>query len=176
MSCPIFRPIHKFQRTVEELYDVLTDGVNPSLAGFNFSLDVLPDFSDFTNLFDMYRIAKVEIEWLPEYTELTDAALVSNAVNVRFNSAIDLSNSTAPSTVNEILQFQQLKSTSITQKHSRSWQPTFLMNDLIPCKCWIPTAAHSVPHLGIKVALTPTGVAMAFRSRVKLYIECANVN
>lgn len=177
MTCPVFRPIHKFSRTVEELYDVSTDGVNPTLAGFNFSLDVLPDYTDFTNLFDMFRITKVEIEWLPEYTELTDAALISNAVNIRFNSAIDLTNSTAPSTVNEILQFEQLKSTSITKPHSRSWQPTFLMSGLVPCKCWLPCAgASSQAHLGIKVAIPPSGVAMVFRSKVKLHIECANVN
>lgn len=176
MTCPVYRPIHKFTRTVEELYDVSTDGVNPTLSGFNFSLDILPDYTDFTRLFDLYRIAKVEIEWTPEYTELTDAALVSNAVNVRFNSAIDLSNSTAPSTVSDVLQYEQLKSTSITREHKRSWQPTFLMGDLVPCRCWLPSATPSQPHLGIKVAITPTGVAMVFRSRVKLYVECANVN
>lgn len=176
MTCPVYRPVHKFSRTIEEVYDVTTDGVNPSLSGFFFSLDQVPDYTDFTNLFDLYRIAKIEVEWLPEYTELTDAALISNAVNVRFNSTIDLSNSTAPSTVNEILQFEQLKSTSITRNHKRSWMPTFLMGGLTPCRCWLPTTAANEPHLGIKVALTPTGVAMVFRSRVKLFIECANVS
>jgi hypothetical protein len=176
MTCPVYRPIYKFNRTIEELYDITTDGVNPALGGFFFSLDILPDYTDFTNLFDLYRIAKIEIEWLPEYTELTDAALISNAVNVRLNTVIDLSNSTAPATVGEILQFQQLKSTSITKPHARSWMPTFLMGGLTPCRCWLPSASPSQAHLGIKYALTPTGVAMVFRSRVKLYIECANVS
>jgi hypothetical protein len=176
MKCPIYRPIYKFQRVIErDGYDIVADGINPSLSGLLFTLDSLPDYTDFTRLFDMYRITKVEIEWKPEYTELTDAALVSNAVNVRFNSTVDISDSAAPGSVDEILQYQQLKSTGITQTHTRTFTPSFLMGGLVPCTCWLPTSAPSERHYGIKVGIPPTGVAMQFRSRVKLWVECANV-
>jgi len=176
MKTPIFRPVYKFNRVVEGLYDVICDGINPSLYGFIFSLNLLPGFTDFTNLFDMYRISKIDIDWLPEYTELTDAALVSNAINVRFNSTIDISDGSAPTTVDQILQYQQVKSTGITKPHNRSWKPCFLMSGLVPCECWLPTSNPSERHYAVKVAIPPTGVAMTFRSRVRLYVECANVN
>ena len=124
----------------------------------------------------MCRITKVEIDWVPEYTELTDAALVSNAVNVRFNSTVDLTDASAPASVDEVLQYQQLLSSGITKPHKRVWQPTFLMSGFIPCSCWLPTSAPSERHYGLKVAIPPTGVAMTFRSRCRLFVECSNVN
>jgi hypothetical protein len=176
MNSPVYRPVHKFKRTLERLYDVVTDGINPTLNGYIFKLNDLPGFTDFTNLFDMYIIKKIEIDWVPEYTELTDAALVSNAVNVRFNSAVDIADNTAPATVDELLQYESLKATSITKNHSRSWKPTFLMGGVVPCSCWLPTSDSGERHYGLKIAIPPTGVAMTFRSRVRFEVECANVN
>lgn len=176
MKCPVYRPVYKFTRQVENLFDIVADGINPSLVANFFSLSQLPDSTDFTNLFDMYRITKIEIEWLPEYTELTDAALVSNAVNVRFNSTIDLTDSLAPAAVSDILQFQQLLTSGITKPHKRVFTPCFLMGGLVPCQCWLPTSSPAERHYGVKVGVDATGVAMRFRSRVKMYVECANVN
>lgn len=176
MRCPVYRPVYKFSRTINERYDFSTDGINPTLVAFVFTLDQLPDYTDFTRLFDMYKIQKIEIQWNPEYTELTDAALVSNAVNVYVNSVVDLTDASAPSSVDELLQSQQLQQTSVTKVHSRKWQPTFLMGGLVPCSCWLPTSSPSERHYCVKVAVPPTGVAMTFRSRAKFSLEFANVN
>lgn len=176
MKCPVYKPIYQFSRVIEEAYDIITDGVNPSLGALTFRLISLPSYTNFTNLFDLYRITKVQIDWVPEYTELTDAALVSNAVNVRFNTAVDISDATIPANVDSILQYQQLSSTGITKPHSRTFAPAMLMGGLVPCSCWLPTSASSEAHYGLKYAIPATGVAMIFRSRVKLWVECANVN
>lgn len=176
MICPVYKPVHEFFRTVDERFDFSTDGINPLLASFIFTLDQLPDYTDFTRLFDLYKIKRIELEWQPEYTELTDAALVSNAVNVYFNSVIDLTDGSAPSSVDELLQSQQLKQSGITKVHKRSWEPVIQMSDLVPCKCWLPTSQPSIRHYAIKVAIPPTGVAMTFRSRARFYVSCANIN
>lgn len=176
MICPVYKPVHEFFRTVDERFDFSTDGINPLLASFIFTLDQLPDYTDFTRLFDLYKIKRIELEWQPEYTELTDAALVSNAVNVYFNSVIDLTDGSAPSSVDELLQSQQLKQSGITKVHKRSWEPVIQMSDIVPCKCWLPTSQPSIRHYAIKVAIPPTGVAMTFRSRARFYVSCANIN
>ena len=176
MKCPVYRPVYKFSRVIEERYDIITNGISAALGAFIFTLDALPSYTDFTNLFDMYKITKIEIDWVPEYTELTDAALVSNAVNVRFNTAIDLADANSPVTVDELLEYSTLKSTGITKPHARSWRPTFLMGGSVPCECWLPTSSPSERHYALKYAIPPTGIAMTFRSRVRLHVECANVN
>lgn len=175
MKCPLYAPIYSFHRVIESGYDITTDGINPSLVAMRFTLDILPNYLDFVRLFDLYKISKVEIEWLPEYTEFTDASVLSNAVNVRFNSAINLTDNSTPATVNEILEYQQVLSTGVTKSHKRSFKPATLMSGLIPCDCWIPTWQPSQPYYGLKIGIPATGVAMTFRARVKLHVECANV-
>jgi len=176
MKCPVYKPIYRFSRVIEGAYDIVTDGVNPSLGALTFRLVSVTNYTNFTNLFDLYRIAKVQIDWVPEYTELTDAALVSNGVNVRFNTAIDVTDASIPSSVDAVLQYQQLSSTGITKPHSRSFAPAMLMGGVVPCSCWLPTTASNEAHYGLKYAIAETGTPMTFRSRVKLWIECANVN
>lgn len=177
LRCPIYKPVYKFNRVIESSdYNISCDGINSSLGAIIFSLDALPSYTDFTNLFDMYRIGRISIQYNPEYTELTDAALVSNAVNVFFNSVIDLNDPSTPTTVDEILQYQQLSSTRITKQHKRSWCPTILMGGLTPCSCFLPTVNPSEQHLCFKYAIPPTGVAMVFRARIKYELEFANVH
>ena len=53
---PIQTSPTKFTRVVEGMYDIMADGINPSLGVFNFSLNDLPGYTDFTALFDQYEI------------------------------------------------------------------------------------------------------------------------
>ena len=173
----MFRKIHKVRRVVEGTFDISTDGINPTLAGYAFQLNNLPGYSDFTNLFDMYRIDKIHVRFTPEYTELTDAALVSNAVNEYFNSAVDLTDFSSPASVNDVLQYQSLKSTGITKEHTRSWIPTYLTAEgVVPLRSYVPTSNPGMRHVGLKIGISPTGVAMTFRARVTMEVSLANVN
>lgn len=174
ITFPVYQPIYKFKRVTQDVsFDISCDGINPSLGSIQLSLQQCPDYTDFTNLFDVYRIDKIHIKWNPEYTELTDASLLSNATNVYFNTAIDLSNLTAPLTVDEVLQYSTIRSTGITKEHGRSWKPTVLMNGM-PCYCWNTCSSPSLPHYGLKFAIPPTGIAMEFRSTVTFFISFAS--
>lgn len=166
------KPIVRFQRTVTGQYDLACDGINPTVGIYNFSLNDLPNSSDFTALFQTYCIAKVKLTFRPEYTELTDAALVSNAVNVNLNSAIDLSGVT-PTAVSDITQFQSCKSTGITKVHTRSFSPAVLMDSLTPCRCNVVTSAPSTNWWGFAYGIPPTGIAMNFVSTATFEIICA---
>lgn len=160
----------KFQRTVEGVFDITTNGIAANIGILQFSLVDLPGYTEFTALFDLYKIESIEIEWTPEYTELTDAALVSNAVNVYFNTAIDPAGNT-PSSVDDVLQYRSLHSTSITKNHKRSFVPAYLMDGIIPSSCYISCASPSSNLYGIVYGIPPTGIAMTFRSRVKYHLS-----
>lgn len=162
----------KFTRTVEGLFDITTNGIAANFGVFNFSLNDLPNSAEFTVLFDQYKIEQIEIEWTPEYTELTDAALVSNAVNVFLNSAIDPAGNT-PTSVDDVLQYRSLHSTSITKPHKRTFVPAVLMDGIIPASCYISCASPSTNLWGVVYGIPPTGVAMTFRSRVKYHLSMA---
>lgn len=173
MIQPLYSPVVNFARTIQGgAFDIVCDGINPSVGIFNFSLNDLPNSTEFSNLFQVYKIQKVVISWAPEYTELTDAALVSNAVNVQFNTAVDPSGNT-PSNVDSVLQFQNCKSTSITRPHKRSFTPYLFMDGTSPCQCFVSTNSPSTNFFGLAYGIPPTGIAMTFRSTTKYIITCA---
>lgn len=169
------KPMHRFSRVVQGRFDYTTTSIAPTLDSLVFTLDQLPDYQDFTNLYQMYRIVKVDIEWLPEYTELTDAALVSNAMNTYVNTALDQTNSTMPASIQTVTQYQNVKSTSVTKPHRRVIEVSNLMSG-IPCSCFLSTQNPSERHYGCKIGIDPTGIAMTFRSRATFYIEVCGAN
>ncbi len=162
----------KFTRTVEAAFDITTTGLVANYGVFNFSLNDLPNYTEFTALFDLYKIERIEIEWTPEYTELTDAAPVSNAVNVYFNTAIDPAGNT-PASVDDVLQYRTLHSTGITKSHKRDFVPAYLMDGIVPVSAYISCASPSTNLYGIVYGIPATGVAMVFRSRVKYHLSMA---
>jgi len=172
MKQPRYYPIVTYKRTATRLFDINCDGINPSLGEFLFTLDQLPAYQDFTNLYQSYRLVRAKVTWRPEYTELTDASLVSNAVNVTFNTAIDQTDPNPPATVDQVLEYQNCVSTGITKTHSRSLRPTILMpNGMVCSECFITTTQPSERHYGIKYAIPPTGVAMVFRSTLVMKLQ-----
>ena len=163
MLQPLYKPVVTFKRTVQANFDIICDGINPSVGIFNFSLNDVPNSTEFSNLFQVYKISRVSINWRPEYTELTDAALVSNAVNVNFNSAIDPSGNT-PANVDAVLQFENCKSTGITKEHKRSFVPYLFMDGTSPCQCFCSTNTTSTNFWGLAYGIPATGIAMTFRA------------
>lgn len=165
MQTPNIGPTIKVTRRLVEGFDITCDGINPSVGIFNFSLNDLPSSSEFTSLFQLYRLDEVNIKWRPEYTELTDAALVSNAVNVGFNSAVSVIGAT-PVTVADVLQNSNCSTTSITKEHDVRFRPALLMDGTSPCYCFVSTASPSSNWWGLQYAIPPTGVAMTFSATV----------
>ncbi len=162
----------KFTRVVEGLYDITTDGVNPTLGVFNFSLNDLPSYTEFTALFDQYKIERIEIEWFPEYTELTDASVLSSAKNVQLNTAIDTAGAT-PAAVDDVLQFRTLHTTGITKNHKRDFKPAYLIDSISPGSVYLNCSSPSSNWWGVAYGINPSGVAMVFRSRAKFYLSMA---
>lgn len=165
MQTPNIGPTIAVTRRLIEGFDIVCDGINPSVGIFNFSLSDLPSSSEFTSLFQLYRLDEINIKFRPEYTELTDAALVSNAVNVGFNSAVSVIGST-PSSVTDVLQNSNCSTTSITQEHNVRFRPALLMDGTSPCYCFVSTASPSSNWYGLQFGIPATGVAMTFRATV----------
>jgi len=170
MGTPLQAAPLKFERTVEGLFDISCDGINPSVGTWNFSLNDLPSYTEFTVLFDLYKIDKVEIEWFPEYTVLSDGGVTSPAVDVQFNSAIDPVGNTV-TTVADVLQYKTCKGTGISKNHKRSFAPSYLMDGIVPCACYISCASPSSNLWGLVYGIAPTGTAMLFKSRAKYFMS-----
>lgn len=172
ISAPIQATPLKFERTVEGAYDIVCDGINPSLGTFNFSLNDLPSYTEFTTLFDLYKIERIEIEWYPEYTVLSDGGVTSPAVNVQLNTAIDPVGN-MPAAVTDVLQYRTLHATGISKKHKRDFVPAYLFDGISPVSCYLSTTSPSSNFWGIVYGVSPTGTAMTLRSRAKFHLSLA---
>lgn len=170
ISQPGTYPLVCVTRLVEGLFNVITDGINPALYAFQFSLQDVPGNAEMTAMFQTFCIEQVEIWWRPEYTVLSDAAAVSNSVNVEFNSAIDVVNSSAPATVDAVLEYQTCAHTSIVSSHYRKLRPAISVDSVIPMCAMVASSQVSANWLGIKVGVPATGIAMTFRSTCKFKI------
>jgi len=112
---------------------------------------------------------KVEIEWYPEYTQLVDSGIASNAVNVQFNSAIDPVGFSVAS-VSDVLQYRTMVATGITKCHKRLLKPMYLIDGVLPINAFISTSSPSLNWYGVVYGIPATGVAMTFRSRAKYFL------
>ena len=174
VSQPAFYPRVAFSRMIDGAFDVICDGVNPYLGSINFSLEDLPDYADFTSLFQYYCIEKIEIWFRPEYTVLSDASALSNSKNVEFFTAIDLVDSSVP-TGGTVLQYQNCAHTSIVKTHYRKFKPAYRLDNVLPACGYVTTSNASLNWLGLKIEVPPTGIAMTFRTVTKFTISCAGV-
>ncbi len=156
-------------------YDIICDGINPSYTGLNFSLNDVPGYTELTALYQQYCIEQIEIWFRPEYTVLSDASALSNSVNVEFNSAIDVVDGTAPTSVNAVLEYQNCAHTSIVQTHYRKFKPAYLIDGIMSSCGFISTASPSSNWYGLKIAVPPTGIAMTFRATAKYKIKLASL-
>lgn len=72
-----------------------------------FKLNSLPNHTEFTNLFDQYRIIKVVVQCLPRVTQVFQNASAA-PVNV-FTCAVDQTDVTTPISESDVLQYDNHK-------------------------------------------------------------------
>ena len=130
---PTLYPRVAFSRMIDGVYNFSNDGINPTLVGYDFNLTVLPQYTEWTAMFQAYCIESVEIWIRPEYTVLSDSAPLSNAVNVELFTCIDLTNNTAPTSVEYVQAYQSCAHTGITQNHYRKFAPAYSATSLPVC-------------------------------------------
>lgn len=91
--------VYRCIRTVN--VGVITAPTIDAEQGRNFRLADLPNSSDFTNLFDQYRIVAVECIYV-----FSSHILAANSRYPRITFAVDYSDSTSPANEAEVLQYQ----------------------------------------------------------------------
>lgn len=150
-------------------------------ASFNFSLNDLPNYSEFTSLYDMYKLNAVKITFLPQMTENVSSGSINNPyANTRFMSAIDYNDGTPPSSANEIREYQSYKMTPILKRHTRYIRkPKLLDSNGFSISPWMSTAFPSPNYYGLKVAVEPMSststLTMSYTVECKYYVSFKNV-
>lgn len=173
--------VHHFKRMYKG--DPITTGGADIFIGLNFALSYLPNATDFTNLFDQYRINKVVVKYIPNRTEAS--AGTASELEGQFTSVLDFNDATPVASMNELYEYENFRLTRGTRIHTRVFTPASI--DAIQgapgiqtgnptWKQWISTQYPDVPHFGMKVGIeaNPLG-AIAYVPYVTLYFSCKSV-
>lgn len=155
------QPVHYFTRSQ------FASGVVTVVAGTDafiaspFQLSNLADVTDFTNLYDMYKILKVKYTLMPRGNSSDVGILAGAGASTRVCSVLDYDDSLAPVSFNQLCQYSNIKWTSATQNHSRTIVPKFLRevstglgttaNEI--ATGWINCTNNNVYHRGIKLGI-----------------------
>jgi hypothetical protein len=157
----------------------IASGAAPVTGAINFGLIQLNQAASFIAIFDQYRLAMVEVTFLPE---ITIAAPTQSAP--LFYTAVDLDDSTAV-TIAQIQDYSGVQETIALKVHKHTFVPhiavaaysgafTSFANEEAP---WIDVASSSVQHYGVKYgfAAEPSAASFGYYIRVRYHFQFRNV-
>lgn len=143
------------------LTTISEDTLSTTYGGTYFYLGQVPGSSEFTALFDQYRIRKIDLHFYPNqqsFTSSTGASAVTN-IPTRIVTAFDYDDSVAPSSLNELREYSTAQVNTMVERFSRSIKPavSIMAYEGVGATgyCpkwdqWISTNDPGVPHYGLK--------------------------
>jgi len=129
----------------------ITTGPTSISGAYSVTLASIPGYTEFTALFDQYRIIQVTIQFSP---------INVGAVALPIISVIDYDDANVPSTADELRQYQTLRTVTGTQYFERTFTPRIAMaaygNGVFNSfatqspSIWLDSASSSIPYYGLK--------------------------
>lgn len=158
--------VHTFKRSVYTASALSVTTANVYSA-FSFNLNAVPNSSEFTSLFDQYRVDYIKIKILPRGSSAE--AGTNNNVGKIF-SVIDYDDDTVPTSIDQLMQYPNVKTTRTTSDHTRSFRPQFassvygsaVLTGYGARRGWLDCESSTVPHYGMKIAIQGTAGAQVF--------------
>lgn len=179
------QPVQYFKRSTYSSGFQMNSTTNDIHGVYYFTLNSVPGVSDFTGLYDQYRIMAVKWSLIPRgnASDITPAGTAA-AQSVGVFSCLDYDDSTALTGITQYLQYQNHKMTRSHQVHSRYLKPKInaeILNNTtianaLNTRGWLDVQAADIPHYGIKYCLQQApNSAQQFDLKVDYYLAFKNV-
>lgn len=178
------QPVQYFQRSIYLQDGYATSTTQDNLNVYIASLSQVPNFSDFSALYDQYKILKIKFELMPSFSEVPANPTVGYQLG-QVISHLDYDSDTAHS-VQLALQYQNVKITQGNRVHKRIYRP--MVKPLIagitgsPAiltgvsrSMWLDCAQTITPHYGLQFAFPQTTVQVSYSARITYYMAFKNV-
>lgn len=173
--------VHHFKRTFQST-SINNLSAGASAGVYCPQLTNLPNATEFTTLFDEYRINKVVVKFIPNFTgsDMNPNATFNSMPNIY--SIIDYDDQSTPANLDELLQYPSMKLTRGNSIHTRVFTPKVSLDVngtggvAAKAKQWLDCAVSTVPHNGMKYWLDAAGVSTgSYRVFVTMYFSCRGV-
>lgn len=179
--------IHFFKRHVD-LGTINLSNVGIATQGFSFQLDEVPNYTEFTALYDQYKICAAAVKFIPTGTEAQiNPNTFAGNFNIRFATVIDYDSSGAFGSFNDAREFTTCKVKACTQYHTRYIKPRIKSanendsNTIVASgnrRMWLNTNIANIPHYGLRYVFEQIPVAnysMQYKVEAKYYMAFRNV-
>lgn len=167
----------------------ILSGSSTKYGSMTFSLDNLVDYTDFSALYDFYKINAVKVYFRRVAGIVRDNS-IANAADLstpRGYFAFDYDDNAPPVSLASIMQRQSCRIKTVNNSFSMYFKPTFLTQNYettvstgySPKRGWISIGDANVPHYGIKwvvTAASPLNVNMVgWLVDIKYYLSFKSV-
>lgn len=189
------RPVRRVRRIAANVYhykrkvfykdQIIVNSGTDNFSSYLFSLNLVPGNTDFTNLYDMYRINKIVFTIIPKISESTLASgqTTPNANLQQIHSVLDYDDSTAVTSIANLCEYQTHRMTRGNQVHTRVFVPKCELGDGVGAsfpksKQWIDCDNLSQAHRGVKIGIpapAAAGTQTAYDILVTYYMSFKNV-
>lgn len=168
--------IFMFKRFTNAFSPITVGSVADSMNQFNFSLADVPGYTEFTAMFQLYKINAVKFNIFPQLTENISLSTVNNAnAAARLFTIIDTTNGTY-STIDDMRQNSTCKFTSIIRQHRRYiYKPKILDTSSYNISPWMSTQTPTANYYGIVIGIEAMGgtviTTMGFNIEATYYLS-----
>lgn len=150
--------VHTFKRTAYLSGAITGSTLLDTFGRTGFSLANITNYTEFTALFDMYRINSVRVRFMPR---ANSAEAGTNQGLVKLFTVLDYDDVSLPTSISQLLQYENVKISNTSRDHVRTMRPkiaTAVYQNAVgsgyaPRSGWIDCDYPTVEHYGMKWAL-----------------------
>lgn len=175
--------IHSFTRTCE-IATLSGSNIADTFGGLTFSLGMLPNSTEFTNLFDQFRICAVKLEIVPRYTSSDMNPQATAPLLPNIHTVIDYNDISTPGNLDTLFQYQNYKRTRGNTIHKRYFKPAVLAAAYEGAVTtaytstwnrWLDTLDSGTLHYGLKYCIDQSFTGAWYKVYAKFFIQCKGV-
>lgn len=156
--------VHLIKRT-KQLDRIDSNTGADKLGAYSFRLQDLVNYTEFTSLFDQYRINAIKIKFIPQVQQIYSDPTVQKNSGI-FYHAVDYDEANVPASVDDLLQYENLRVENPLSVFTLYFKP-HVANALYAgaftaygnTQQWIDSNSPDVQHYGHKYCWTQTVAA-----------------
>lgn len=162
---PVWTIARSFDNT-----SISVSSTTPYSYGFGFTLSQLPGYTDFTSLFDQYRIVQIQAVFHPFQNICNSPSQFPGYLH----SVLDYDDSVAPTSPSNLEQYDTYRLQSMLETQTRIYNPSVSREIYLSLSTtgyemsgqgtnapWIDSASSTVPWYGLKLITSDTAYTSA---------------
>jgi len=175
LHVPPKNPVYRMVRMGQG--NVITSSTTSSVYGaIPFTLDSVAEYTDFTSVFDQYRVTGLEFWFFPS-TSVVENATPNAGM---FITAVDLDDAATPTTDSQVMAYSSAQLSTGTQGQYRKFVPSFQvatqvtgggLTGLSLQDGWVDLSSATVQFFGLKYVWQTAGAVYTYKVYFRAHLE-----